>query len=173
MVELFADREEGMGYEGDDDEGVPPRDVRRVEWRPVSGPSDAPAPDGASQDGTERSSGEEGVFTVAAAELFSGPIASPRTLSEYEHIVPGSARELIDCHLRAEAVAADAVERLSRAEAVSVGVGVIGGQVLTVGALIAAVVLLANGSTAGAIAAIVPGALGAAAQLVAAVRRRP
>lgn len=62
---------------------------------------------------------------------------------------------MIGCHLCSEAVAADAVERLSRAEAVAVLTGVIGAQVLTVGAL----------------AAIVPGVLGAASQVVAAARR--
>lgn len=51
-------------------------------------------------------------------------------------------------------------------------IGVIGAQVLTVGALAGAVVLISVGSTAAGLIAIVPGVLAAASQLVAAARRR-
>jgi hypothetical protein len=115
--------------------------------------------------------GPDPLFAIATSELFSGPVASPRALREYETIVPGAARQLIDCHLRSEAVAADAVERLSRAETAAVVVGTIGAQVLTFGALGAAVLMVVNGHTTAAIAAVVPGVLSAAAQVISAVRR--
>ncbi|MDR6574868.1 putative membrane protein [Curtobacterium sp. 320] len=61
---------------------------------------------------------------------------------------------------------------MSRAESAAVVIGVIGAQVLTVGALAGAVVLISVGSTAAGLIAIVPGVLAAASQLVAAARRR-
>ncbi|ROQ29475.1 MULTISPECIES: hypothetical protein [unclassified Curtobacterium] len=54
--------------------------------------------------------------------MFSGPLASPRVLAEYERLVPGA-------------------------------------------------ILISTGHTVGALAAIVPGVLGAASQVVAAARR--
>lgn len=158
-----------------DHECAPARSVCRDVGRHHQAASDADAPDRAeegSEQPTFRQDGESDVFAVAAAELFSGPIASPRTLRDYELVVGGSARQLIDCHLRSEAVAADAIERVSRAESAAVVIGVIGAQVLTVGALAAAVVLISVGSTAAGLIAIVPGVLAAASQLVAAARRR-
>jgi len=108
---------------------------------------------------------------TAAAEHFSGPVASPRTLAEYERVVPGAARRLIDCHLRSEGVASDAVERLSRAEAASVAFAALGAQLLTIGALAAGVSLILAGHTGIALAAILPGILSGCSQVISATRR--
>ena len=114
----------------------------------------------------------DSAFGFELAEHFSGPVAAPQVLAGCERLVPGAARELIACHVRSEAVASDALERTSRAEATAVVVGVVGAQVLTVGALIAGCVLIMNGQGATALLALVPGVLAAAAQLLSATRRR-
>lgn len=115
----------------------------------------------------------ESVFGFELAEHFSGPVAAPQVLAGYERLVPGAARELIACHVRSESVASDALERTSRAEATAVVIGVVGAQVLTVGALVAGCALIMNGHGATALVALVPGVLGAGAQLLSATRRRP
>ncbi|MDR6170727.1 hypothetical protein [Curtobacterium sp. SORGH_AS_0776] len=164
-----------MHDDDEDRECAPARSECRAVGRHHQAASDADDLDGAAERGARsgsREDGENDVFAVAAAELFSGPIASPRALRDDELVVGGSARQLIDCHLRSEAVAADAIERVSRAESAAVMIGVIGAQVLTVGALAGAVVLISVESTAAGLIAIVPGVLAAASQLVAAARRR-
>lgn len=159
--------------EVDSDERIRARGPGRADRGRLARTCDARAHHAATCAGTEPSAeGGDSVLAFASSELFSGPVASPRALREYEAVVNGSARQLIDCHLRSEAVSADAVERLSRAEATAVTVGVIGSQVLTLGALGAGVALVAGGHTAAAIAAVAPGVLSAAAQVVAAVRQR-
>jgi uncharacterized membrane protein len=165
-----------MGYDGDSGEDCgDARPVRRVHGGQLPSAGDAGAVEReAGVSGTangSRGEADANVLNIAATEMFSGPVASPRVLAEYERLVPGAAERMIGCHLRSEAVAADAVERLSRAEAVAVLTGVIGAQVLTVGALIAGAILISAGHTVGALAAIVPGVLGAASQVVAAARR--
>ncbi|UOE45459.1 hypothetical protein [Agromyces larvae] len=86
--------------------------------------------------------------------------------------MPGSARQIIEAHVYGERVSADAIRRLTRAEATAVVVGAIGAQLLTVGGLVAAVVLLVLGYPAAAIAGVIPAILGASAQIVSASRRR-
>lgn len=85
--------------------------------------------------------------------------------------MPGSAKQIVDAHLRREQVAADAMDRLTKAESLAVSIGAIGAQVVTVGGLAAAVVLLVAGFPSSAIAAVIPAILGGAAMVVSAWRK--
>ncbi|WIB66774.1 hypothetical protein DEI93_12490 [Curtobacterium sp. MCBD17_035] len=85
--------------------------------------------------------------------------------------MPGAAARIAEAHLRREAVDADALERLSAAEATAVLIGAFGAQALTLGGLGAAVVLIAAGDPGWACTVGVPAVLGGAAQLAAAIRR--
>lgn len=84
--------------------------------------------------------------------------------------MPGSAKRIIDAHLHGERVVDNSIDKLSRAEAFAVRLGAVGAQVLTVGGLVAAVVLLLAGMPAASIAAVIPAILGGAAQVVSATR---
>lgn len=106
------------------------------------------------------------------AQRFEGPLPPAAVLQGYEDLVPGSARKIIDAHVRNEQVRGETVTRLSRAEAFAVITGSVGAQILTVGGLVSAVVLLIAGLPAASVAAIIPAILGASAQVVAAVRRQ-
>ena len=106
------------------------------------------------------------------AQRFEGPLPPVAVLQGYEDLVPGSARKLIDAHVRNEQVRGETVTRLSRAEAFAVITGAVGAQVLTIGGLLAAVALLVAGYPAASVAAIIPAILGASAQVVAAYKRR-
>lgn len=51
------------------------------------------------------------------ALIRQGPIPHPGELAGYDSIVPGAAQDLIQAHLRREAVTSDALERTSQTEA--------------------------------------------------------
>lgn len=112
------------------------------------------------------------VVGVARTERFEGPLASPRTLAEYDAVVPGSAARMVACHERNAIVTADAIERLSRAEVTVAKVGTVAAHLATLTAPVGAIALVLHGREAGAVLAVVPAVLSASAQVVTAVRRR-
>jgi uncharacterized membrane protein len=117
---------------------------------------------------------ESGAFDEELLEVersFSGPLPPAGMLHDYEMVVTGSAQGIVDAHLYGERARADALTRITKAEAKSVTTGAIGAQVLTIGGLGSAVVLILLGYEAGLIA-IIPGVLGAAAQVVSAARSK-
>ncbi|MFZ4894623.1 hypothetical protein ACL9RL_09250 [Plantibacter sp. Mn2098] len=95
------------------------------------------------------------------------------TLAGYDQIVPGAAEKLVNEHLYGERVGSNAIRRLTNAESFAVVTGAVGAQILTIGGLVAAVVLVVNGYSAYAIGAIIPAILGASAQVVRASRKGP
>ncbi|MGP6172050.1 hypothetical protein ACTU6V_12690 [Microbacterium sp. A204] len=115
---------------------------------------------------------EEFTQVVEIARSFSGPLPHEQTLSAYNSIVPGSAKKIIDGHLYGEKAAADALTRLTTAESSAVMIGAVGAQLLTIGGLVAAVVLIVTGFPLASIAGIIPAILGASAQVIAATRKR-
>ena len=92
-----------MGYDGDSGEDCgDARPVRRVHGGQLPSAGDAGAVEReAGVSGTANGSREEAdanVLNIAATEMFSGPVASPRVLAEYERLVPGAAERMIGCH---------------------------------------------------------------------------
>lgn len=85
--------------------------------------------------------------------------------------MPGSAKRMVEGYLRSEAVTADAIERLSAAEGFVAKCGIVGVQFVTLTALVLAAALLVTGRAGGALVAVLPAVLGAAAQVAAALRR--
>jgi uncharacterized membrane protein len=85
---------------------------------------------------------DEEPYALTRSEQFSGPIPSPRALEDYEAVVPGSARQLIDGYMARDKAATDAVVRLTGAEVRAASIGsVFVGLVAVLGLVVTALAL--------------------------------
>jgi uncharacterized membrane protein len=96
----------------------------------------------------------------------------PIVLRGYDELVPGTASQMIDAHIRGENAIAGSMDRISRAEAFSVRCGAVVGPVLVIGGTATAVGLLLAGYPEAAVATLLPAMLGAAAQVISIKRSR-
>lgn len=116
--------------------------------------------------------GSEAEHHIKLTQSYSGPLPPPIVLRGYDELVPGTASQMIDAHVRGENAIAGSMDRISRAEAFSVRCGAIVGPAFVVGGTAAAVGLLLAGYPEVALATLLPATLGAAAQVISIKRSR-
>jgi uncharacterized membrane protein len=161
------------------DQGSDARSVRGSDGKPFPPVEDDRSPDRTDAHAVERDEAIEAELEDeserrgplgAIRSSFSGPLPPANILRGYEDIVPGSAAEIIGAHVRNENARAGALTRLTRAESFGVVTGTIVSGVLTVGGLVAGVLLVVNGFPAESLLGFVPAAASSIAMIISAVR---
>lgn len=114
--------------------------------------------------------GSDPKSVLALSEKHRGPLPHPKTLRSYDEIVPGSAELIIQLYAEDRRAKIGALERVTKAESRAVSIGSISASLLSVGGLIAAVVLIVQGFPAAGLLLAVPSLVTSVARVVSAAK---